>query len=245
MARPDWDRSESYPANPDEWEWRRWAWEFLRRNEKYQDECDELADGTNRAKQAMGRRWGLGDYKHFRDPYGDEQATMWLSEAFCEYEVGAPEGKEYRVTLKQNEVALVFDLNHVAVAGTSALDSLLRGARTVLKEYMAELKIEPPDVRVSRSGLFETLRAYDALVYAKASPTDVARLLRPDAFGPSGDTTSQDAARKYVNDLFERGRALVLNKGYLRLPTRDYIDDRSKVKKRASAAARNADPNSP
>jgi hypothetical protein len=45
---------------------------------------------------------------------------LWLSEAFREYEAAEDGDKEYRVVLKQHEVALVFDLNNVTTAGLSA-----------------------------------------------------------------------------------------------------------------------------
>jgi len=53
-------------------------------------------------------------------------------------------------------------------------------------------------------------------------------VLDPDAFSERGDP---DAARKKVNDLRQRARSLIEEKGYLKLVSRDYIEDRSKAGK--------------
>ena len=117
MARPDWTKPESYPKTPEAWPFRVWAWEFLRRNPEFQRQCDELAEASAGAKQRMARSWGLGEFKPYKEGYFSPSGCLWLSEAFREYEAAEDGDKEYRVVLKQHEVALVFDLNNVTTAG--------------------------------------------------------------------------------------------------------------------------------
>lgn len=228
MARPDWTKPESYPKTPEGWPFRVWAWEFLRRNPEFQRQCDELAEASAGAKQRMARSWGLGEFKPYKEGYFSPSGCLWLSEAFREYEAAEDGDKEYRVVLKQHEVALVFDLNNVTTAGLSAIEAQLGAAREVLLDYLREFELKPADVRVNRRGLFEALRVYDALTYGGATPTEAAKVLDPDAFSERGDP---DAARKKVNDLRQRAKSLIEEKGYLKLVSRDYIEDRSKAGK--------------
>ncbi len=229
MARPDWTKPESYPKTPEAWPFRVWAWEFLRRNPEFQRQCDELAEASAGAKQRMARSWGLGEFKPYKEGYFSPSGCLWLSEAFREYEAAKDSDKEYRVVLKQHEVALVFDLNNVTTAGLSAIDAQLGAARDVLLGYLREFGLKPADVRVNQSGLFKTLRVYDALTYGNVTPTEVARQLFPDAFTDRGDP---DAARKEVNDAKRRAKLLIEEKGYLRLVTRDYLDSRRRSSKK-------------
>jgi hypothetical protein len=94
---------------------------------------------------------------------------------------------------------------------------------------MREFGLKPADVRVNRRGLFEALRVYDALTMAALPPTEAAKVLDPDAFSERGDP---DVARKKVNDLRQRSQVIDRGKGYLKLVSRDYIEDRSKTGKR-------------
>lgn len=235
MARPDWTKPESYPKTPEAWPFRVWAWEFLRRNPEFQRQCDELAEASAGAKQRMARSWGLGEFKPYKEGYFSPSGCLWLSEAFREYEAAEDSDKEYRVLLKQHEVALVFDLNNVTTAGLSAIEAQLGAAREVLLDYMREFGLKPADVRVNRRGLFEALRVYDAIVHGGARITDVAKELEPAAFPP--DTTKalldrQNYLRKKVNDDLKRGKSLIEERGYLKLVSRDYIEDRSEVRKK-------------
>ena len=177
MARPDWTKPESYPKTPEGWSFRVWAWEFLRRNPEFQRQCDELAEASAGAKQRMARSWGLGEFKPYKEGYFSPSGCLWLSEAFREYEAAEDGDKEYRVVLKQHEVALVFDLNHVTTAGLSALDVQLEVARDILMDYMQKFGLKPVDVRIKPSGLFDALRVYDAITYGGVRPTDVAKEL--------------------------------------------------------------------
>lgn len=229
MARPDWTKPESYPKTPEAWPYRVWAWEFLRRNPDFQRQCDELAEASAGAKQRMARSWGLSEFKPYKEGYNGPHGCLWLSEAFREYEAAENGEKEYRVVLKQHEVALVFNLNDVTTAGISALEVQLEVARDILMDYIREFGLKPADFRIKPSGLFEALRVYDALTYGEMTPTEVARQFFPDAFTVLGDP---DAARKKVNDFKSRAELMIEEKGYLRLVTRDYLDSRSRSSKR-------------
>ena len=231
MARPDWTKPESYPKTPEAWSYRVWAWEFLRRNPEFQRQCDELAEASAGAKQRMARSWGVSEFKPYKEGYHGPHGCLWLSEAFREYEAAEDGDKEYRVVLKQHEVALVFDLNHVTTAGLSALDVQLEVARDILMDYMQKFGLKPVDVRIKPSGLFDALRVYDAITYGGVRPTDVAKELEPAAF-EQDDLTRQDYLRKMVNDDLKRGKLMIEERGYLRLVTRDYLDSRSRSSKR-------------
>lgn len=54
------------------WSYRRWAWEFLRRNEGFIAACDRVDDGALDSQQEIADRFGLRDFKHYKENYSSE-----------------------------------------------------------------------------------------------------------------------------------------------------------------------------
>ena len=231
MARPDWNDLTTYPKNPESWSFSRWAWEFLRRNEKFQTACDAESNMSAQQRQTTAREFGLTEYKHFKEPHGSGAKCIWLSESICKYELGTNQGDRFELTLNRGEVALVFDLMQVKVGGLAAIDAQLYTARTTLIEFLKEIDEKPASRRVTKDGLFELLRVYDGVDHSGKSQSEVARVLYPEAFVETlnGSDDRAEGARKKVHDQLKRARKMVAS-GYLALPSRDYRTDRSKSK---------------
>ena len=226
MARPEWNKPETYPGTPDDWTFSRWAWEFLRRNKNFQADSEAVKDASETDRRKMARKYGLAEYKHYKEAHVTPTSCLWVAEAIFKYKAATEDGTEVRFTLQKNEVALVFDLNHIQHVGKSALEAQLYAARSVLDEYLADFSITVPDVRVSRRGFFELLRVYDGMEVDGATLTEVARVLKPEDFG-NGDNDKETDARKRIHDLRRRAQELVEN-GYRNVATRDYLQDRAK-----------------
>jgi hypothetical protein len=66
----DWKNSDSYQGHG-EWSPEQWAWEFLRRNRFFQQDCDSL-DVTKlapRQRKRLPPKWHLHTYKSYNEPF--------------------------------------------------------------------------------------------------------------------------------------------------------------------------------
>ena len=229
MARPEWNKEESYPANLNDWSYSTWAWEFLRRNTKFQEGCERVLNAPVGPQRAMARSFGLAEYKYFKESHGGGSVCLWLTEAICKFNASKDNEISTTVRLKPGEVALVFDLNFIGRVGLSSLDAQLHAARSILEEYRSEFGIEETRSKVTKRSLFKLLRVYDGVVHSKKRPAEVARELYPDDFKIIDGRTSDLAASatKRVTDQLKRAKRMV-ESDYLLLSTRDHIQNRSK-----------------
>ena len=132
-ATTNWAEIKTYDGHED-WSVHRWAWEFLRRNWFFQQDCetaDEAKRGRNR-KKALPSHWYLQGYKSYTEPFergNDILPPQWSVFSRVEvWDTNTPhrlkgERKPWHVenfTLQPGQIALVLDLN-----GTELLPELL------------------------------------------------------------------------------------------------------------------------
>ncbi len=231
MARPTWNKLETYPANPKTWSFSRWAWEFLRRNPEFQRRCDLVMNAQSGPRRGMAREFGLAEFKHYKESHAHgENECLWLSEAICKYDAANNDrSKSVEFSLKRGEVALVFDLMQIKKVGLATIDAQLSAARAVLLEYFEKLGEIAPKKRVSKEGLLNLLRVYDAVDYENIPQVEVAKLFYPEYFKPvaGGYDDRAEYARGKINDQLKRARKMV-ESDYLYLPSRDYRQNRAK-----------------
>lgn len=229
MARPEWNKEDTYPVGWNDWSYSRWAWEFLRRNTKFQEACERLLNAPEERQRAMARSFGLLEFKYFKEPHRDGNGCFWLPEAICKVHPGKDKVINAMVRLNPGEVALVFDLNLVGKVGMSTLDAQLCNARAILEQNRQEFGIQERSSKVTKRSLFRLLRVYDGVVYSGNSVASVARELEPDNFKAINGRTSDlsASATKRVGDQLKRAIRMVED-DYILLPSRDYIQNRSK-----------------
>ena len=120
---PDWRDPSQYP-DPKKASGEQWAWEFLRRNPKYQQEYQLAKEaGDKKTWESLTESWGIGSAPL------DPSADTWIVLAFIDTGVGPGKqkpvnmgppvlnslmvrelGSDEKTPLKESEVALVFDL---------------------------------------------------------------------------------------------------------------------------------------
>lgn len=49
------------------WTYRRWAWEFLRRNVEFQRDCKRVENASENEKSTVARQYGLVKFKHYAE----------------------------------------------------------------------------------------------------------------------------------------------------------------------------------
>lgn len=60
--RPSGENLEDYDGH-DRWSYRRWAWEFLRRNDQFIGACRALEDGDEPRRDEIAKQVGLKKFK--------------------------------------------------------------------------------------------------------------------------------------------------------------------------------------
>ena len=123
MARPEWNKVDTYPQDFNDWTYSRWAWEFLRRNVKFQEDCERVLHGSLEQRRTMARSFGLAEYKYFKEPHLAGDRCIWLPEAICKYKPSGDKDISTMIRLKPGAVALVFDLHLIEQVGVSTLDT--------------------------------------------------------------------------------------------------------------------------
>jgi hypothetical protein len=174
--RPSWDDRSSYPPEPENWSYRRWAWEFLRRNPAYQEDCrkvdrepswlalwktEKTARGRGSQRMSADRlrnaetaaRYGRCELKWFGEEYRDEEdeERLWLAETVTPGKGWRPSGNEIRMDLENGQVAMIFDLNRCLESGQAAKASMLAHAKAILDQELETYDSKLPVERRSKS----------------------------------------------------------------------------------------------
>ncbi|OEZ88602.1 Uncharacterized conserved protein [Janthinobacterium sp. OK676] len=237
--RPSWDDEHAYDISVN-WSFRRWAWEFLRRNPEYQAIKPNARGPGYRDLYARFGRTTLKDFnQHYDTPTPGDESRAWLPERHSGFYVPKfSSERELNLTLKQGEVAVVLDLSRTISAGRAAVESMLSHVRADLMaemdryESLLRLKDAPlPKIKKPRRHkLLIRLRILDA-IYANASDDEIITCIYPPYNRtrtlPTGDALSR--ARRMLSEDKKRARAL-MNGGYLELVPLDYLQDKSGTK---------------
>ncbi|WP_211632428.1 transcriptional regulator domain-containing protein [Paraburkholderia nemoris] len=236
---PVWSNVDDY-GDYRQWTYRRWAWEFLRRNRKYIDACVRFNEsrrgprgGRNSAEMvAVAAQFGRWDLKHFNDPY-DEKDRYWLSERVVSH--GWVERKDdgrKTFDLVAGQVAIVFDVRPIVSSGPAALRAMLDQATEILTAEYRELT--DPEGKLGYKGslakaagvrkprlkpetLLEKLRVYDATVHQGASIDDVAERLFAEG------RPNQSSRQRAAYNSRTQAKAMVEELKCLELVPRDYV----------------------
>ncbi|RZI43679.1 DUF2285 domain-containing protein [Herbaspirillum sp. HC18] len=241
---PVWFATDSYP-NSEEWSHRRWAWEFLRRNEKYQEASLSLK-GSPKDRQARAHEFGRKAFKSFKEDYKKQEDSNrhWLSETIMEWRSsnqkdGEEEDANFKFKMSMKKVAIVFDLSQTIKGGEAVITSLLDHAKEILTEEMyLYAQTLPEDQRPKQHKPHENmyltwLRVYDAIAGYSEAEEEVAKVLFPDKFGMREELSDDEKqkARKKVRALFRRAQEIV-DEGYLQLVPRDYLPKKTPAKQK-------------
>ncbi|WP_186110798.1 transcriptional regulator domain-containing protein [Burkholderia gladioli] len=157
------------------WSYRRWAWEFLRRNGDFIQACANLPDATDEGRSVceaeVSRRFHLKKFKHCDDPYG-RKLPVFNEIVYWRAENGRSERK-LKVALRQDQLLVRFELEP-ALHARKALNVQLDQVRRVLENQLEELANER-NIELSRdafrvgsaSDMLRWLRMLDLKLYAK------------------------------------------------------------------------------
>lgn len=166
--RPDGLSIDRYKGH-EKWSYRRWAWEFLRRNKDFIKACEAL-DRKEGTEEEIAEKFHLLDFKHYRMTYkskNNPSPKFIVRTIKTRANLTTKEFKGKPTKMSSGQVWLRFDLNHEFIVHGS-LDAQLRVAKNslnlALKEYAETIKKQRPiKKKPERSQLINLLRRLDAI----------------------------------------------------------------------------------
>jgi hypothetical protein len=221
LPRPTGEDVDRY-KNINSWSYRRWAWEFLRRNAEFISECERVKNDSDDAKKTVAKQFGLTRFKYYKEAYkGVSGYPKYQTDAIKSWTHLNSEHYKKEKTRKLNpgEVMICFDLN-AALEDKHALAKQLQLAERRLEQRLKAYAVQQ-NVTTNRSqpkafkfGMY--LRLLDALADGK-TPVECARMLNPQTSADVDSTEARsqvrdqiDAAKRYAGT---RYRSLSLLKG--------------------------------
>ncbi|WP_370662026.1 transcriptional regulator domain-containing protein [Massilia timonae] len=209
---PDWRDPEAY-GDVKSWSYRRWAWEFLRRNTEYQQLKGFV--GPPNFHLERGRKFGRARVRPYWRDYdqAEEGDDVWLVDQIT-YAQGWDGWNTLSPTpLASTEMWIKFDLALVMRSGEVALNVLMAKIKGAVQSEMANCWREPnfPDAplrRPSTEELFQYLRLTDA---GKTRSRELAPFLYREYCTPEGiaDPVLVTAGASHISRQRSKARAIV------------------------------------
>lgn len=201
--RPDGLSLDRYKGH-ENWSYRRWAWEFLRRDEEFIRACAAV-DRKDRSEEDVAREFHLVKFKHCNMSFDSKKSPVpsYTTQTVKKWVIlknDEPKTAHIGVNpgLQPGQVLLRFDLNQEFIVGGS-LEAQLRVAKSSLKSALATYseaigKKPAPTKRPERTSFLELLRRLDAVAAHDVSVQGLVAL-QPDAFRDlESDQRSKKAA---------------------------------------------------
>lgn len=227
QVRPDGLDVARY-RNLKNWSYRRWAWEFLRRNVDFILACKSATSGTEEEKMAVAQKFGLKKFKKYTESYKGESGYPIFSTgsitSLSNLDCDKNSIHRKKIEIKAGQVVIRFDLAS-AMNDKKSLKKQLRNAEQKLTklliayEEIIHRKADAPKHKVSSFGKY--IRLLDHWAAGK-SRSECAQLIYPDEAKSfqSGDRKPFDMNNLIKNQLKmaneyakERYRYLPLMKG--------------------------------
>ncbi len=225
---PDGTKEQDYEACL-RWKARRWAWEFLKRNEKFRAACEEVRAVEGAAEVAAAENvagtFGLKEFKYWASTYKSQKpkfvgfVTSYPSlKKFTERNSEQSHGiVRVRIPTNSTNVLIKFDLLPVNLASDTALKAQIKSAAKQLKKYESALQaISSPGQQKKQAQdshqLIRYLRAFD-LSLSGHDDSSICVILN----GKSRDRGSRESERKAGEELRSSAEKWVQT-DYLLLP---------------------------
>lgn len=220
--RPDGLSIDRYKGH-EKWSYRRWAWEFLRRNNEFIQACEALEskkpEERTAAEKDLAEQFYLAVFKHCNMSYKSKEnpspkfavRTIKKREKL---DADKPDALPLKRTVEMaaGQVWLRFDLNHEFIVGGS-LDTQLRVAKrslkTALATYSEAIGRKPAITKKPKCNSFLTLlRRLDAVAGHNVGVQGLAAL-ELDAFSNLGSAERSKKAdslmrrpKEYAKDVY-------------------------------------------
>ena len=220
MTIPD-GRNEAIYSRLGNENYRRFAWEFLRRNLRFQGDCMAVEAGREKSED-IAMKWGLKRFKDYRESHSKPRNVVFDASRVRFYSRDFKETRRIKLRLAPGEVAVVFDLNDLKKY-RQAFDAKLIYAALGLKRRLKLLLEEggkPKRIKLLSNNLSRYLRVFD-LRKSGMKPSEIRDLVHADTKHVKGHRYYKDDHYSVENDLRAAKKHI---RNYLELAVRHYAD---------------------
>jgi hypothetical protein len=192
------------------WSKGQWAWQFLRRNKKFQDDCN-LAEADPAQARAIARKWGLVTFKHAREPYEGRSGKPRFAATRLRARMAIDNaGHDVNVLrLYRGELGLAMRLD--LLTSELAIRYFVGRLEKAIRRHV------PPDALLGRNrsyqtqNLAEVLRVFDARRAGRSWLVAARAIVPRDANDPNPDKGDWDpqTAKEKLRVLDEKANQLV------------------------------------
>lgn len=175
------------------WSYRKWAWEFLRRNTEFIAECERVEFGTDEEKKNVALKFGLKKYKSYKESYKNQSGypkfVLGTISSWSNLDADKEKCGGVKIKVGDGQVVIRFDLAS-AINDEKALDKQLRLAEIRLKKHLAtyekrlQMKAAVHKHKALKFGIY--IRLLDYMATGK-TPLECAKLIFPSKVN-EGDT---------------------------------------------------------
>jgi hypothetical protein len=175
-ARSDGTNEKDY-ANCKKWSPKRWAWEFLRRNQSFAVESKEALGQGENERRAVAEKYGLKRFKPAREGYrGGHGLPLFISGSIQSWINSEDVLLKFSTKkVRQNQMVILFDLEMMMTDRASLRNQLLEASRRI-KNRLSELEIKLNKKAAVHAPKWHpmtfSLRLLDLLDVAKKKPLD-------------------------------------------------------------------------
>lgn len=157
------------------WSYKRWAWEFLRRNPSFISACEQLAESSSsQDAENICKRFGLKKYKSYRESYkgksGIPKFDIGRISSWSNIENDPNSKRSPNLKISSGEVVIRFDVA-AALHDSRILDREIERAKTRLhrrlKQFQAANGLTLPNKRHRVSMFLAFIRILDASAAGK------------------------------------------------------------------------------
>ena len=189
------DKNKSTPNRPtgedvarykkmDKWTYKKWAWEFLRRNPDYIADCKKVVSAFDDEKDAIARKYGLKKFKYNREGYREGVGRPKFDRGSMGFIPNLNEDATItrKINIAPGKVLVQFDLV-TAFCDKKALNKQIRRTENMLDIYKKQLpaklieQINVQKPKVMNFGIY--IRLLDALA-ANKTTEECADLIFPN-----------------------------------------------------------------
>lgn len=154
------------------WSFHQWAWEFLRRNDNFIIECNEVKLGQ-KSKQAVARKFGLKLFRNFSLNYIHKTVPppkFIIDSPFLwsDLTLSKRKARKIQLNLRSGQIIIRLDLG-AAIEHEGAIEKQINNAMDLIRDYAAQFKSSYPDSSKTHSRKENTFGIYMRLLDLKAN----------------------------------------------------------------------------
>jgi hypothetical protein len=185
----------------EKWSHRRWAWEFLQRNDNFRKKCDAAESTNRRNRKEIALEFGLLNFKHYKEHYLDGDKPRFLLSTRIYRTAGT--SKRYEITLRPTEIMLRFDLSYAA-KDQKILRAQIRRAQRIIEKNVTEirssksLKALTSRFKFSSKDLLLKIRVLDALIVDEKQQAEILDLIYPNLGRGKDNIEKRSTLRKRI-----------------------------------------------